>query len=549
MALYHNFNSIPSNVYTFLVGVFGDNTKREITNLRHSLQLYFYVYYHMLNIHHDDFTGYVDITSKNLEKLTSSTFRKVHLKKLIGKDDSLFIRDYYIPEIKPFGYTINPFYLNNISDMVILDKHINVYQDDLTQDLLPQQIEKSKEAITQLELNKEWLHANLSSEFKNQLKKVRKSPITDLYYQRLFNDSYIVAYEDLEDETFDAYYFCSSKKMKNSLTNQHLKIKFTTLLNKYLKEKELNNSLIMVIDEKGIPHITTKKDFLKQTEKQNRTKYMLPFLRFRDKKNTRISVSNVNGRLNHLVTSFNKKLLRGVTINSKALESIDLKSSQITILINLMLGSEKLVQSLRNSSLALQDYLDTFQSVEILKKTELEVFFEEVIIEGDIYTEVKERLGLKSRDNAKVEMLKLLYTEPGFKSNSKTFLIEKFPVFFEQLKAIQNKFSDRYGDSKSTLSVFMQMVEAHLFIEVAYGELINNNETRHIDIITKHDSFIYPSSEDNYDRIKKVVESCFGERDFRYELARETVTQITEKYLLIEKNNKDVNSFFRPIYK
>lgn len=549
MALYHNFNSIPSNVYTFLVDIFGDKSKREITNLRHSLQLYFYVYYHMLNIHHDDFTGYVDITSGNLEKLASSTFRKVHLKKLIGKDDSLFIRDYYIPEIKPFGYTINPIYLIHRSDMVILDKHINVYQDDLSQDLFPQQTEKSKEVIVKLELNKEWLHATLSNEFKNQLKKVINSPIPDLYYQRLFNDSHDVYYEVLTDEIFDAYYFCSSKKMKNSQTNKPLKIKFTTLINKYLKEKELNKSLIMVIDEKGLPHITTKKDFLKQTEKQNRTKYMLPFLRFRDKKNTRISVSSINGRLNHLITSFNKKLFRGLTIDKKGLESLDLKSSQITILVNLMLGSKRFVESLRKSSLPLHDYLDTFQSVEILNKTELEAFFLEIILQGDIYTEVKEGLKLKSRDKAKVEMLKLLYTEPGFHSKSKTFLIEKFPVFFEQLNAIQKKFAEIYGDSKSTLSVFMQMVEAHLFIEVAYGELINNAETQHIDIITKHDSFIYPVSDDNYELIKKVVESCFEGRDFRYELARETVTQITEKYLLTEKNNADVNSFFRPIYK
>lgn len=207
MALYHNFNAIPSNVYTFLVDIFGDKSKREITNLRHSLQLYFYIYYHMLNIHNDDFTGYVDITSGNLEKLTSSTFRKVHLKKLIGKADSLFLRDYYIPDIKPYGYTINPIYLIDRSDMVILDKHLNVYQDDLTQDLLPQQIEKSKEVIAKLELNNEWLHATLSNEFKNQHKKVRKSPVPDLYYQRLFNDSHDVYYEELTDEIFDAYYF------------------------------------------------------------------------------------------------------------------------------------------------------------------------------------------------------------------------------------------------------------------------------------------------------------------------------------------------------
>ncbi len=536
MTLYHNFNSIPSNVYTLLVGLFGNGSKRGITNLHHSLQLYFYIYYHMLNIHHDDFKGYVDITSGNLEKLTSSTFRKVHLKKLIGNSDSLFLRDYYIPDIKPFGYTINPIYLIGNSEMVTLDKHINVYQYDLTQHLLSQQIEKSKEVIVKLELNKEWLHATLSNEFKNQLKKVRNSPVPHLYYQRLFNDSHDVYYEELTDEIFDAYYFCSSKKMKNSVTNQPLKIKFTTLLNKYLKEKELNKSLIMVLDERGLPHITTKKDFLKLIEKQNRIMYMLPFLRYKDKKNTRVCVSIKNGRLNHLVSTFNKKLLRGVTIDKKGLESLDLKSSQITILVNLMLGSDKLVASLKNSNLPLHDYLDTFQSVEILNKTELEAFFEEVILEGDVYTEVKERLGLKSRDKAKVEMLKLLYTEPGFKSKPKTFLIKQFPVFFEQLNAIQKKFSERFGDSKSRLPVFMQMVEAHLFIEVAYGELINNAETRHIDIITKHDSFIYPSSEENYELIKKVVESCFEGRDFRYELARETVTQITEKYLLTEKN-------------
>jgi len=305
----------------------------------------------------------------------------------------------------------------------------------------------------------------------------------------------------------------------------------------------------LIFDDKGLPHITLKEDYIKQTKKRNEVKHLLPFLRFLDKKNNRVSVSTKNGRLNHLITSFSKRYLRGITIDNQKLESIDLKSSQITILVNLMLGSDKLVASLRNSILPIKEFLDVFLSVDITQKVELESFLHETILKGDIYTTVQNELSFKTRDKAKQEMLKLLYTQPDFKSKSKTFLIAKYPVFFKQLNQIQNHFKTYFGESKSTLSVFMQLAEAHLFVEVAFQDILENEITKNIDVLTKHDSFLYPSTEDNYQLIKKIVDQSFEGRDFKYQLVRETVSEVTPKYFLTETINSEVNSFFRPIYK
>ena len=84
-----------------------------------------------------------------------------------------------------------------------------------------------------------------------------------------------------------------------------------------------------------------------------------------------------------------------------------------------------------------------------------------------------------------------------------------FPEFGNGLQSVKEKFYENYGTSKSTLPSFLQLVEAHIFVENIYQEIANAR----IPAISKHDSILCPAS--RLPEIKVIVQQCFDRIGFR----------------------------------
>ena len=224
---------------------------------------------------------------------------------------------------------------------------------------------------------------------------------------------------------------------------------------------------------------------------------------FKGKFSPRISSSN--GRFNHLFTYTDNFCIDFFNLDNEPMVGYDLKCSQPTILANLLLDNPILKQSILSSK---------YQPlVEMLGRNE-DVFFKEKdnawfekFLNCDIYkTVASENM---ERAYAKKQMMILLFTEPKAASPLKKPLKMHFPEFGNGLQSVKEKFYENYGTSKSTLPSFLQLVEAHIFVENIYQEIANAR----IPAISKHDSILCPAS--RLPEIKVIVQQCFDRIGFR----------------------------------
>jgi hypothetical protein len=213
------------------------------------------------------------------------------------------------------------------------------------------------------------------------------------------------------------------------------------------------------------------------------------------------SISEANGRFNHQLTYLDKFCVDFFNLDNEAIASFDLKSSQPTILANLLIQNPKLLTSIKNSKYE--------KLVLFLKKNESVFFYQEEdawlndFVGTDIYKTIADELGI-TRGEAKKEMMFLIFTEANVPSNISEALSKLFPEFINGLKAIKKSFKREHGSSKKTLPLFLQFLEAHIFVEVIYEEIAKAK----IPAITKHDCILFPVSRER--EIKTIIESCFG---------------------------------------
>lgn len=246
-------------------------------------------------------------------------------------------------------------------------------------------------------------------------------------------------------------------------------------------------------------------------------------------------ISSSNGRFNHLFTNLDNFCIDFFYMDNEPIVSYDLKCSQPTILANLLIGNPIFKESILNSKYG--------NLIEMLCKNDA-VFFKgedngwlDRFLDCDIYkTVASENM---DRTKAKKKMMVLLFTEPKATSILKKPLIRHFPEFGNGLQSVKEKFHQSYGTSKSTLPTFLQMVEAHIFIEIIYQEVAKAR----IPAITKHDSILCPAS--RLPEIESIVKECFERIGFRgrmvLDVKKESIVNVFPDWFLGANSLEELN--------
>jgi hypothetical protein len=234
------------------------------------------------------------------------------------------------------------------------------------------------------------------------------------------------------------------------------------------------------------------------------------------------SISESNGRFNHRFTFADKFCIDFFSLDGEAIASLDLKSSQPTILANILVQNHRLLTSIKKSRIK--------ELVLFLEKNE-SVFFSIVddgwlnlFMEADIYQVIADEKEYY-KGEAKKKMMELLFTEPNVPSSIAESLAKHFPEFLTGLKKTKKSFKKTAGSSKRKLPLFLQLLEAHIFIEVVYPEIAKAG----IPAISKHDCIMFPKSREK--EVKEIIDSCFEKLGFK------------GKVVLDEKKDLHINEF------
>lgn len=217
-------------------------------------------------------------------------------------------------------------------------------------------------------------------------------------------------------------------------------------------------------------------------------------------------ISSTNGRFNHGFTNINKFCIDFFSFDGQEIDSYDLKSSQPTILANLLIQNPKLLDSIKKSKFKkLVVYME--KNVDVFFNLDSDEWFQD-FINNDIYRSIAKELGLMTRAESKKGMMMLFFTEPGYHSPLINPLKNLFPEYANGLIDAKDSFKKNYQSSKKTFPVFLQLVEAHIFIEIIYPELAKAG----IPALTKHDSILFPKS--RFLEIQSIVADCFDKIGF-----------------------------------
>lgn len=223
-------------------------------------------------------------------------------------------------------------------------------------------------------------------------------------------------------------------------------------------------------------------------------------------------VSASNGRFNNVFTSLNNFCIDFFLIEQEEISSFDLKSAQPTILANLFVENEILKKSLMNTrNPKLLKYLT--ETKELFFKLDRKT--RDIFLKTDVYEALAKTCSI-NRNQAKVEILKILFSEPGFHSKELTAFNELYPEFGMQLNEIKKAFKNQYNSSKENFSKLLQLIEAFIFIENIYIEVSKAN----IPAITKHDSILFAKSRKT--EIEYIIKRCFSDLNFNGIMVYET---------------------------
>jgi len=224
-----------------------------------------------------------------------------------------------------------------------------------------------------------------------------------------------------------------------------------------------------------------------------------------------ISISKSNGRLSSNFTSLNSPLFRFVKLEGHHLVSYDLKASQPTILLNLILGNKLLLQSI---SCSIYPQLKKFSNK--LKKLTSNDFSLNAMLkyvqEEDIYSLIAEGKEI-SRGEAKVIVLKWLFGKGTIKFDHMGAINERFPLFKEHLVKAKGLFNTK--EQENGLAILLQRVESHIFIEQILGELAKKG----IPAITKHDSVLVADTDERRKQVTEVIDKVFERTGFNGKIA------------------------------
>lgn len=419
---------------------------------------------------------------------------KIHVKNKVTEEEAIiqtngnWFRDKKKKkDEKPIHYRINPLLLNGSSVSLEYTLIKSSQEEDLNH-LFPELINHFFYSFKELKINHNLLSKNIGEEID-----VNIIRIGDDFGIIVRNTEEGIKYSDIEN--IHPFFIKEAKVLgQNTLFNVNSAFLLSTLA---VVRKNITSEIRIIIDG---PNVS-----IDNVEAYLETRNSRAFNSFKNKANSILFgianpiISITNGRLSTPLTDFNRIGLKYLTLDDSNLTSLDLKSSQVVILANLMLRPKPLIKSMRESRYPLSQYLDCFLSVD---NTNYQINdFLTFLIEEDIYIHIAKDLGI-IRPMAKIEMLKLLFTEPN--ANLPPFKIRTdFPSFFEYLKEIKKAFKKAFGSSKTSLAYFLQMTEAHIFLECILLSIAKEN----IKAFSKHDSILSSSHASNISKILEIIES------------------------------------------
>ena len=455
----------------------------------------------------DDF--YKGLSNTYIDSVTTDHFyKKTFSKKLKGqllKDgfhSKLFQTDGgYKVKYYPKHYRINPEFLEGPTEEISVEITFETYND-----IFPELIEHFRKSVALIK-SRLSIH-ELSSVIQNHAMQMTltSTGAFSAFYFKNFTES--LDFNSDENKIIEPILLKGSDKKKYMLSEIEAIIKSDL--------DENGQQKLMLIQSKNksgkdVFELAQFEEFLKRKGNHLAKRVCRAVSEIANNK-WRPIISESNGRFNHQFTNIDKFCIDHFEFEGEEICSYDLKSSQPTILANILCANPSLQKSISNTK---------YRRLKAYYEINKNVFFNEVetswlkqFVNNDIYRVIAKEQGI-TRNQAKKEMMVLFFTEPTAPSAIATVVSNHYPEFFNGLKSAQHSFKKTLKSSKKTLPVFLQFVEAHIFLEIIYSELAKAN----IPSITKHDSILLPKS--RFNEVELIVAHCFNSLGFKGKMVLE----------------------------
>jgi hypothetical protein len=284
-------------------------------------------------------------------------------------------------------------------------------------------------------------------------------------------------------------------------------------------------------------YVADTKEFLKQRvtgliyhyKKEIQQVIVLPII---DKR------SPVTLRLHNHLVNFPSKLLQFITLNNRTIVQLDLRTSQFLIFANLLNqyiihGEQKLLADFKEDNTrtylkrlfkVLAKYTNLLPSVGVdfhdeksgkYSNSDVTLFIRDVFYQ-DFYSVVQHEIGLGERGFTKQMLFKLVFR----RSNKSDILLDKlnkrYPVVmsiiaeFKKVDEIKKANKDVDDSQESNFSVFLQCVEAEIFIDNILKPLRKNG----VPCFSRHDSIVVASGYEV--EVEKYAKDVFERFGYKY---------------------------------
>lgn len=230
-------------------------------------------------------------------------------------------------------------------------------------------------------------------------------------------------------------------------------------------------------------------------------------------------ISPKNNRGFHQLTSLNKHYTNCLVYKESGedymLSSLDLSNAQPTILANLINGNSIFINAIRNSNRNNLIYnIEKFLSYE--RHFDGSDQFLELCVSGKLYEVLQEdyykREGIVlDRDFFKVQMLRVLFSKPGY-SSPYINLDTRYKGFNKYLRGLK-MYMGYTKDKKNNLAYLLQQIESFIFLDSIYLRMAQLG----IPGTTKHDCLIVPRDKDfkYIMKTQEIIENVFDSICFR----------------------------------
>ncbi|WKV12195.1 hypothetical protein [Marivirga harenae] len=291
--------------------------------------------------------------------------------------------------------------------------------------------------------------------------------------------------------------------------------------------------------------LTTPADFA-QTKYINLVKSTVEVSRHLAYKDFRITRNSNTRRVYSIITSLPSKALPYLKLNGESVLGIDLRSSQLTLLANILYSYRTNDEALLSKFTGKQKtFLDDLYQLYLknipASDDDIETFFNDVI-QQDIYQILADELKI-NRSQAKQFTFSIFFSKSDSKSILKARVKEKYPTVFKIIDGYKDmkEAKKRYVGDKAygKFASNLQAIEAYIFIDHIFNRLHKNK----IVALLRHDSVLV--SERNKDSALNIMQGVMQEFGFISDFKIENYNQ--EKSL--NTLDHEITEGFEHLYK